>query len=602
MTEQALPPLPAIGSAVVQILSAGETAHRWGFAQWDVSKWDEVAWRDVTPETMHMQVSWGADDAAGVLTAPAAGQWTLDTYDPDRRLDPSNGASPFSAALRPGRPIRLLYRSVGFPDETVRKGLIDEIEFDVIARTGRIRGTDGIGLMVQAVLLAGLSSDAGMPTTLRARARYLIAKAKLSNLITVEDDPMQGDPPVPFDPVIGAVIDDDANLWAHLSQYARDVLYAVWLDRHGMLRFRGYGDPRDSGLQAGGEGGIPLSSLNTQSSLGNVYTHVIAFDVAAPTVPVEKEEARVEELYGDIIYKRDRPVPNAVGWVDSVLADRAGASLQYAPGTLYPQTRDHLMSILDTGMVDILNIVAEADGINIAARVLGGFIRADTGTGWSATFGSYIPAKEWEQAETPPPTEPPVEPPPDTHQETRTYAATKDTRAARTDGGSNYGSGTEGELPVGAWQGWRNRAFIDFADIPWTKVVSVDKCILNLDTSSQVNVGFGSSPKVKVQRVTESWSEGSSSSPSSGNATVYPGPSMTSSGAVTKSITESENAAVSIDITAIARAWFGGSSQHGVGIISAGEDSTTYTTEFWSRENSTSSKRPSLSLTVTVED
>jgi hypothetical protein len=276
--------------------------------------------------------------------------------------------------------------------------------------------------------------------------------------------------------------------------------------------------------------------------------------------------------------------------------------LQYVPGVIYPQTFEQLRSLVEAQMVEIVTIIAEkvTPSINIAARLLGGYFRADTGTGWTAGIISYIPAREWEAIEEPPPIEPPIEPPPSTQKVQRIYNATKDTRAARTSGGANYGSGTEGELPVGAWQGWRNRAFIGFASIPFGDVVSVDKCILELDTSDQVNVGFGSSPKVKVQRVTASWSEGSLSSPGSGNSTVYPGPSVTSSGAVTKTVTRSENAAVSIDITAIARAWFSGSAQNGVGIFSSGEDSTTYTTEFWSRENATSGKRPRLVIDMTV--
>lgn len=774
MTEQILPPLPAIGSAVIQIFGPDPGAPKWDQVNWDEATWADLDWRDITPESMQAQVSWGADDPAGVLTTPAAGSWLLNTYDPQRWLDPSNGSSPYAASIRPGRPFRVLFRSDGFPDEIVRVGLIDEIEFDIWTLTGTIRGTDGISHMVSAVLPAGQDLDPDMPGTLRARTRYLLEKAGVDKLVHVEDDIQPPDTtpepePVPesvqngsfesgldiwsgndvlgasipdfeapdganvlqirgdgsvnwpeqwqkstinakpntlyklsawlrnvsgstgpyvrveswdsledtearaivtvatlhstsptweykevefttpadcaafnincqlnaapaaandegrwdavsikevvevtepppdneplFDPPVGVPIADEANLWSHIGQYARDALYAVWMDRKGFLRFRSYATAIDRGLQAGGDGGIPLSSLHSQASLGNVYTHVEGFDVLDPATPIIAEDVEAEEIYGNIQFKRDRPVPDAQWWVESVLADRAGASLQYIPGTMYPQTREAFLRCLDAGMVEILHIVADdvEPNVNVSARIIGGFIRCDTATGWTISFESYIPARDWDEQEVAPPTEPPIEPPPEeTQKVTRYYDAIKDTRAARTSGGANYGSGAEPELPVGAWQGWRNRAFIDFADIDFGDVVSVDSATMELNTTSQVNVGFGSSPKVTVKRVTESWSEGSLSSPGSANSTVYPGPSVTSSGAVTKAVTGSENAAQNIGVTDIVRAWFGGSKQYGVGIFSAGEDSTTYTTEFHSRENGTSSNRPRLKVELTV--
>lgn len=598
------PPFPAIGKVRIEIFGPATNTPRWGSGLWDLTNWGELGWRDVTPQSMNLKLSWGADDPAGVLTPPTAGAWDIRTYDPERLLDPSNGGSPYQASLRPGRPMRVGYWD-GLVLEPVRVGLIDEVTYDLKAKTGTLRGTDLVPLLVHATL-EGTESDAALPDTLRARARYLIAKAGLDLLVRVEPDPPpQGEPPVPSDPAVGPVSDDKLSCWSLIGTGAYDCLHAMWLDRHGVLRFRSFAEPVGNGFTIGGDDGIPLSTLNAQSSIAEVHNVVRAFDVTAPTVPIVVFDEISQELYGIIPLTRDKPVPLAQQWADAVLADRSGASLQYQTGTLYPRTHDELMALITLEVMDVVTIVADdvSPALNLAARCLGAKLTADTDTGWTGEVTSYIPAKEWDAIEAPPePEEPPTEPPPDTHVETRTYNATKDTRAARTSGGSNYGSGTEGELPVGSWDGWRNRAFIDFADIPWTKVVSVDKCILNLDTSSQVNVGFGSSPKVYVDRVTESWSEGSSSSPSSGNATVYPGPAATSSGRATKTVTGSENAAVSIDITAIARAWFGGSSQHGIRMISAGEDSNKYTTEFWSRENSTSSKRPSLTLTVTVED
>jgi hypothetical protein len=720
-------------------------------------------WVDVTPQSMVIKLGWGADDPAGLLTVPAAGGWDVQTYDPKRVLDPANGASPNAAFLRPGRAMRIGVRTpTGF--EVIRQGLIDEVRHDVYSKTGSLRGTDIVPLIVAAKIPALAAPDPLLPLTLRARAQYLIDKAGLHNLVPVESgkingivngdfeanpsalgwrwdgggsffpepqpqgtlpfeggairanlnvpgpdvgnypslwsatpmpvipgqsytldawhsavgtqrmrsqriewldgnqqnpsglmhehlltDPTDGvwrrytdtyvapegavfavvrlfvyeinippqdhyalwdnvsligpDPTLLIDPPVGPLpFDQDVSVWSAIGTSAYDALHAMWIDRFGMLRFRSFGTPRDHGFQIGGNNGIPISTLETNASMQNIYTVVRAFDQDAPDVPIIKTNPIAIEVYGSIPLTREKPVPDADFWATNVLNDRSGSALQYKTGTLYPRTPDELRALIELEMIDTAHIVADdiIPPLDLTARVLGGRLIADTDVGWTAEVLSYIPASEWVDQEVPPIV--PPEPPVTTHQETRYYNANKDTRAARDSNGTALGSGTEGELPVGAWSGWRNRSFIGFASIPWTKVVSVDKCILELDTSSQVNIGFGSSPKVIVARVTQSWNEGSSSSPSGSNSTKYPGPSATSTHQVTKSVTRSENAAVSIDITAIARDWMNGSAQYGVRLISSGEDSTTYTTEFWSRENSSSGRRPRLVLTVTVED
>jgi hypothetical protein len=405
------------------------------------------------------------------------------------------------------------------------------------------------------------------------------------------------------DPIVGPLpFDRDISVWSAIGTSAYDALYAMWIDRLGVLRFRSFGTPRDNGFQIGGPLGIPIATLKTQASIQNIYTLVRAFDMDAPDVPVQKQNDEAIGVYGVIPLTREKPVPDAEFWANNVLTDRSSAALQYETGTLYPRTVGELRTLIDLEMIESAHIVADdiEPPLDITARVLGARLTADTDTGWTAEVVTYIPASEWIDATVPP--EPPIVVPPATHQETRYYNATKDSRAARNSSGTNMGSGTEGELPVGSWQGWRNRAFIAFASIPWGDVESIDQCVLELDTSSQVNVGFGSSPKVIVARVTEGWGEGSSSSPSTSNSLKYPGPSATSTNQKTQTITRSENAAVSIDITAIARDWKNGVGTYGLRIISAGEDSDKYTSEFWSRENSSSGRRPRLRLVAQIRN
>jgi hypothetical protein len=64
---------------------------------------------------------------------------------------------------------------------------------------------------------------------------------------------------------------------------------------------------------------------------------------------------------------------------------------------------------------------------------------------------------------------------------------------------------------------------------------------------------------------------------------------------------------VGLDVSAIARAWApkaveggGAAANHGVALYSPAEDSTTYTTEFLSRETGSGGSRPVLELTLDV--
>jgi hypothetical protein len=589
MTTEPLPPYSAIGNCHIFITGTDPLAAKWDAAKWDQSKWADIGWVDVTPHSMMVEISWGTDDPQGVLTVPAAGVWTIKTYDPQRMLDPSNGSSPHASYIRPGQPIRIAHVD-GSITTIICEGFIDEVQFELMEYTGTLTGTGGIQLLATANMTAGQELDPLMPTTLRARAAYLIDKVGMSGLISVESDP--------YDPPVGKMEEGEFPVWTHILTSAFDALYAVWLDRLGVLRFRSFGAPIDRGFQVGGEGGIPISTINVQTSLTSVFTKIIAFDEADPLVPIEALDIQKSDAFGLITLKRDRPIPAAQTWVDSILADRSGAALQYIPGTLYPQTPQHLLDYLELGVVEICHFAVETlnPPITIPARVLGGKIIADTGTGWTLELITYIPAKEWSEVEVPPVIPPPVG---ETEVIVATYTCTKDVRAARTDTGANYGAGAEGENPVGAWQGWRNRCFMEFETIPWGSVVSVDRAELLLRTTTQVNVAFGSDPKVTLKRITEAWNEGTENNPSYDNATIYPGPSTTNTGSVTRTHNPNEGVDIVWRCDEIVRAWFNGHTQRGIGLFSAGEDSTKYTTEFWDRSNAGTLARPRLRVTMT---
>lgn len=590
-----LPPIGAIGTIAIELFGPSPGHSKWGSSVWGLSNsdvWGTSDWQDATPQSVNASSSWGADDGTqGVLSVCSAGTWNIRTYDPDRILDPSNQSSEFHSVLHPGGKVRIRY--IGPSARIVKRGVIDEITYDLDTETGAIRATDAIAILQGANIAAG---TVGAPTTLRARTRWLLDKAHIVD-VAVEPDPEDGDP------IVGAAPTEDATVWDWVTTAALDCLRACWVDRDNTIKFRSFGDPNDLGLTVGGADGIPIDNVTPQSSLAGVYSTVIAYDDGAPTTKIIRTNEVTREYAGSSTFERTRPVPEGVDWANNVLADRAGASLQYRLGTMRPRTDAELAFILDTGMVDVahINITHREQGreallypIQVAARVLGGTIRADTDAGWNATLVTYVSKAEWDDAEVPPVIPPVIPPPVSTQNVVRTYAVTKDSRAFRSSSGSNLGSGTEGELPVGYYASSKNRSFLDFAKPNWADVISVVSAELRIYTSTQVNVAFGSSPKIRVRRVTSSWSEGSSSTPSGSNSLVYPGPSVTSSSEKVESISGSQGVLQTISITNIVRAWApssaggSGSKNYGLALYSYGESTTSYTTEFWAREHGTS--------------
>lgn len=384
-----LPPLPAIGRVRIELFGppTGEGA-KWDEAHWDVDVWEGAGWQDITPESLNVQITWGTDDNMGALSVCSAGSWQVATYDPTRLLDPANYDSPFAGFLQPGGMVRVL-----FNQEVVRVGFIDEIAFDIGVKTGSIRATDGVSLMVKAKVPAGLAHAAEVPLTLRAFARYMLAKASV-DYIRVEADPV---PPAGYDPAIGLAIDEEASVWQQITAAALDALHAVWLDRDGMLRFRYFGSPRQSNVRVGGDIGIPIDEVQTRLSMEGVFNHAIARYYSLDEVWHEAKKQDSVDLYGDLLIRRERPIPNSAEWVDQILQDRGAASVQYDIGTLRPRTQVEVSQILSLGMVDKvgLHVTKHGTPINRDVIVLGGSIEANTDTGMSAKLTTYEPASPW---------------------------------------------------------------------------------------------------------------------------------------------------------------------------------------------------------------
>ena len=120
--------------------------------------------------------------------SPDSGPCDLETFDPDRTLDPSNADSPFFGYVAPGTPIRV--RKVGATDVTAWTGYVDEATYDVAWVAAGIRCVDGIAYLAQADLAKGVT----LPNTLRARVRAIVASVGLSTIVPVADEPPEDAP------------------------------------------------------------------------------------------------------------------------------------------------------------------------------------------------------------------------------------------------------------------------------------------------------------------------------------------------------------------------------------------------------------------------
>ena len=182
----------------------------------------------------------------------------------------------------------------------------------------------------------------------------------------------------------------------------------------------------------------------------------------------------------------------------------------------------------------------------------------------------------------------------------KTYAITKDARVYS----PNLGAGANTTLPVGLWSGQAYRSFLQAPAIDWVglNIRSLVKATLRLKNSTQVNVARGGTPRVRVRRVAESWSEGSSEALSSSNAITYDNaPATAGTDFDSGALSSSDGATVDIDVTDMVRGSAPSSVQGGTGaafygfrLTSFDEGSTSRTTEFWSSDSGTTSNRPQL--------
>jgi len=595
---------PGAESVAVELYAPASIENRWDRATWDNDHWDAPKWNGVGCEVTEATLRFGASTEAGILSQPSSGACDLKLYDPDRLLDPLASDSPFAGAVRPGTPVRVVGLAPGsLPAWT---GFLDEGSHELADSTGRLRAVDGIAYLAQAELAEG----AVLPNTLRARVRSVVTQVGLSSLVPVAPEVPDIDP----DPAVAAHDGKARAAWSIILDASLDALTYVWLDPTGMLRFTPWGSLPDAEYSLGCRppdelSGVwieGLASLESVAQVEAVRNSVRWWSAANTFAPALKDGPSINR-YGERRLDVPRIVPNAAVWAQRILDDRADAGLEVALGEVRPYTELELNELL-TGRGQGPRIVRVFDDdhgeeVDLEVAIIGGSIGV-TPMGWRFGFVTMLPRVEWEAIEPPAPI-PPDPPPNPYHTETRSYIATSDALIALTSGGAKYGAGASSSLPYGAWQGWSYRSLIQFPAIPWANIRRVVSATLRLKNTTQVRVGFGSSPTVELRRITGSWSAGSSSSPSSGNAVVWPGPAVAST-AVRANVSSAENAAVAIRVDALVLPWapasIGGSSaaQRGLALY-GGSGSTADTGEVWPVEQGGSS-RPQLDVTLEVFD
>lgn len=599
---------PGPESVDVQLYAPEPSGARWDRSQWDGGLWASPSWQSVDCDVIEASFVRGVTDEAGVLSQSGAGPMDLSTLDPNRELDPANADGPYFGSIAPGAPVRLVGGDPG-SFVPVWTGWIDEATHDVATQRGRIRCVDAIAQLAQS----SVPDAAVLPNTLRARVRAVVAAVGLAAVIPVV--PESTDPDAAGDPPVAPFSGKATAAWTVIQDAALDALTLVWLDPAGVLQFTSWGGLPDAVVSlgcppAGEDPARWISGLSTiiyGMAAAPIRNQVRAYSAGTTWQPYVADAPSIAR-YGARPLDVDRVVPDFATWSARILADRADAGLAVTLGEVRPYTAAELSALLAIGATGPQIIrIADADhppAIDDDVGIIGTTGRMTT-AGWSFRYVTAIPRTEWDEVE-PPPVVPPIPPPDPYHTETRVYVATSDALLALTSGGSKYGAGAANSLPVGTWSGWTYRAAIQLPSIPWTKVRRVVSATLRLTTSTQVRIGFGSSPTIEVQRITGSWSAGSSSSPSGSNSVVYPGPATTSAGAVRKNMTTSQSTAQDIRIDAIATAWapssVGGSSaaQRGVMLL-PGSGSGADTTEVWPVEQG-GSARPQLTLVVEVFD
>jgi hypothetical protein len=183
---------------------------------------------------------------------------------------------------------------------------------------------------------------------------------------------------------------------------------------------------------------------------------------------------------------------------------------------------------------------------------------------------------------------------------TRTWSIANDASTRGSD--VDYGNSADQHHPVGRHQSIATiyRTFMKFS-VDTSGIASISQAILHMRSTGQSHIGFGSSPTIRVKRLTSTLkNSGGSEGSWSGSADPVRStePSSTTSGqSSATNMTRSEGTWDTVDITSIAQAWLSGSTNYGVIVKAEDESSNADAWEFYSKE---SSYDPYITVTYTA--
>jgi hypothetical protein len=377
------PVISAIGTAIIEVLGPPSTFSKWGTATWGhaTSDWVDFSWQDVTPQSLNATIRWGVvDNPVGVLSVPQADTFDVHTYDPFRRLDPSNPMSVLATVLKPGTRVRIRY--AGTLSRTVRYGVIDEIRYSLDTKQGFLRAV-GKQAQLQESKPVILHPQGGLKT----RVETVLGESGVTGIEVVADW-------APIDnPDIGGSLEEGVSAWQWIDTSALDALVAVWFDNNEKLRMRKWDSPVNNGLKVGGNVGIPVEDVETSAVVDGLFSKVVTFDENDLAQEIYAQDDEALALRGHAIYRRDRPIPQAQLWANAVMADRGTGVRQYRLGILRPVEEDQLIKLIEAGMNEEVEITVNAVDpiLQVTGIILGGSFGIDPIGGWSAGLITYIP-------------------------------------------------------------------------------------------------------------------------------------------------------------------------------------------------------------------
>jgi hypothetical protein len=384
-------PLDATGTVVsVYGILEGPTVDHWDdpTAKWGdaATLWSAPAWNDVSCDVLAVGLGWGVDEPTGPIASPAAGQWQLDLYDPDRSLDPLNGASPYAGMLVPRAPVRLT--SAG--GNQLGVAYLDVLEHRQADHTGRLEAVDGIGLMAGSTTSDGFDpfTPGGVLPTIGALIPAVLADCGIADQIGLGSSvPAAGST---YDPLIAYRSTAGVNAWQLIRDACLDVLWYVWVDELGQLQLAEYGYLIDSGTILG-DGGLCLSDVAASRTAAGVVN--IVSDGAGQL------DARGWSIkqYGPSEFSVDRREPGGTPWATSILADRAGSTLQLQPFEVLPVSEAELVKLRDVkGRGVRVKLDTAAPAINRYGQAVGGSLSIEGGGVYRGSVRVYAPATAYD--------------------------------------------------------------------------------------------------------------------------------------------------------------------------------------------------------------